>query len=346
MCGPRCFPVDTSCIGQPAATRKTEAASSTPHRSRSRTSASGSSPRKHRLCLLRVPTGRATSFGSAVERWWPSNSTAPRSNPVGEPRPIADGVGVVVAAAHMAVAVSTNGTLLYASPGPERLTWFDRAGKRLGTVGDPGLYAPNSFRISPDGSQIAATRVEAGRDLWLIDAERGTSRRTTYDSGGGYYPQWSPDGRTLLFLGENISALHRKDAAGAAPGQRLATWPVSNLTDWSRDGGFLLYTQTAETKADIWVVPVTPDGHLVPELSPGRICARRSMNPRPASHPNRTHAGSRTSQMRVGAPKSTSSPSPNHAARTGSRRMAARHRNGGRTAGSCSIDRWLARSRP
>jgi hypothetical protein len=188
--------------------------------------------------------------------------------PVGEPRPITDDVGVVVAVAHMAVAVSANGTLLYASPGPERLTWFDRAGKQLGTVGDPGLYAPNSLRISPDGSQIAVTRVDAGRDLWLIDAKRGTSRRMTYDSGGGYFPQWSPDGRTLLFLGENVSALHRKDTAGSAPGQRLATWPVSNITDWSRDGGFLLYTQTAETKSDIWAVRVTPDGHLVPDAQP------------------------------------------------------------------------------
>jgi hypothetical protein len=39
--------------------------------------------------------------------------------------------------------------------------------------------------------------------------------------------------------------------------------PISNLTDWSQDGRFLLNTQyTAETKSDIWVVPVTPDGQL------------------------------------------------------------------------------------
>jgi hypothetical protein len=120
----------------------------------------------------------------------------------GEPRPIADGVGVVAATADMTVSVSTKGTLLYASQNLERLTWFDRSGKQRGTVGDPALYAPRSYRISPDGNQIAATRAESGRDLWLIDVNRGTSRRVTYGSGGGYYPQWSPDSRTLLFLGD------------------------------------------------------------------------------------------------------------------------------------------------
>jgi hypothetical protein len=180
----------------------------------------------------------------------------------GEPRPIADGVGVVGATALMAVAVSNNGTLLYAPADRQQLVWFDRAGKRLGTVGDPGLYFQN-LRISPDGKQIATTRVEAGRELWLIDADRGTSRRTTHDSGGGFDPQWSPDGHTILFVGDNLTALYRKDATGSAPDQRLLPLPISNLTDWSRDGRFLLNTRTTvETHGDIWVVPVTPDGQL------------------------------------------------------------------------------------
>ena len=186
----------------------------------------------------------------------------------GEPRPIAEGVGFVGAAAQMAVAVSTSGTLLYASADPQQLTWFDRDGKQLGTVGDPGLYFTN-LRISPDGRQIATTRVEAGRELWLIDADRGTSRRTTYDSGGGFDPQWSPDSRTILFAGENMTALVRKDASGAAPDQRLAPMPISNLTDWSRDGRFLLNTRTTvETQNDIWVVPVTADGRLAADAQP------------------------------------------------------------------------------
>jgi Tol biopolymer transport system component len=185
----------------------------------------------------------------------------------GQPRSIAEGVGVIGAAAYMAVAASSaSGTLLYGSQGLEQLTWFDRTGRRLGTVGDPALYAPRSVRISPDGRQIAATRTETGRDLWLTDANDGTSRRMTHDRRGGYYPQWSPDGRTLLFMGDTLSALYRKDTAGSAPDQRLTTSGGLNLTDWSRDGHFLLETRkSGATNMDVWAVPVTSDGRLVPD---------------------------------------------------------------------------------
>jgi hypothetical protein len=182
----------------------------------------------------------------------------------GDPRPIAEGVGVVTASALMAVTASNNGTLLYASPDLQQLTWFDRSGKRLEAVGDPGLHFPN-LRISPDGRQIATTRIDAGRELWLINADRGTSRRTTYGSQGGWTAQWSPDSRTILFT--DLVDLFRKDATGAAPGQRLAPFPLFNLTDWSRDGRFVLNTRiTVETRDDIWVLPVTADGRLAPDV--------------------------------------------------------------------------------
>jgi hypothetical protein len=61
--------------------------------------------------------------------------------------------------------------------------------------------------------------------------------------------------------------LFRKDATGAAPGQRLAPFPLFNLTDWSRDGRFVLNTLiTVETRDDIWVLPVTADGRLAPDV--------------------------------------------------------------------------------
>src|SRR5262249_30039809 len=52
---------------------------------------------------------------------------------------------------------------------------------------------------------------------------------------------------------------------------RLAPWPARDyvLTDWSRDGHSVLNTRnTIETQTDIWVVPVTPDGHLAPDVPP------------------------------------------------------------------------------
>ena len=186
----------------------------------------------------------------------------------GEPRPIADGVGILAAAADMAVSVSNTGTLVYAPQELFQLTWFDRGGKHLGTLGDPGQYL--SIRFSPDGKQIATTRTEVGRELWLMDVDRGTSSRATFDSRGGFYAQWSPDGRTIVFIGDNITALYRKDATGVAPDERLAPWqPPDALTDWSLDARLLLNTRYgAQTGGDIWVVPVTPDGHLSADQQP------------------------------------------------------------------------------
>jgi Tol biopolymer transport system component len=107
--------------------------------------------------------------------------------------------------------------------------------------------------------------------MWLIDVERGISRRTTFDSRGGFFSQWSPDGRWILFVGDNATALYRKDPTGVASDERLAPWPFEDyeLTDWSRDGHSVLNTRrTVGTQDDIWVVPVTPDGHLSGDASP------------------------------------------------------------------------------
>jgi len=102
----------------------------------------------------------------------------------------------------------------------------------------------------------------------------------THDRGGGYFPQWSPDGRTLLFMGDALSALFRKDAAGALADERLAPSLAFCLTDWSPDGHFVLETRRSAvrrnaeleadaaagaTQFDIWMLPVTSDGRLNPD---------------------------------------------------------------------------------
>ena len=101
----------------------------------------------------------------------------------------------------------------------------------------------------------------------LFDLDRGSFIR----SHGGFSPQWSPDGRTILLWHPWPSALHRKDAIRTTPDQRVAPWPTEDwaLTDWSRDGRLVLNTRnTVETRADLWVVPVTPDGHLAADAQP------------------------------------------------------------------------------
>jgi Tol biopolymer transport system component len=185
--------------------------------------------------------------------------------PTGEVRIVADRVAMS-GAGGMNAAVSRN-LLLYGGAGTEsQFTWFDRAGKRLSVVGDSGEY--QSFRLSPDGRRMLAARAKpGGRDLWLLDADRGVASRLTSTPGLKGYPTWSSDGRTTLFGSGAPFNLFRKAAAGGGDEQRLMQ--SSNLqypSDWSRDGRFLLYTEIAPgTGSDLWILPVTPEGKVAPD---------------------------------------------------------------------------------
>ena len=88
--------------------------------------------------------------------------------------------------------VSANGVLAYQSAGVSalHLTWLDRAGKRLGTVGDPGDLGEVQF--SPDRRTAAVTVGEASsgkeNDIWLYDVLRGLRTRFTFGPAPGEEP--------------------------------------------------------------------------------------------------------------------------------------------------------------
>ena len=57
-----------------------------------------------------------------------------------------------------------------------RLTWFDRSGTALGTVGPDGEHDYADFRLSPDDTRLAASLVDpklSVPDIWLFDLARG-----------------------------------------------------------------------------------------------------------------------------------------------------------------------------
>jgi hypothetical protein len=99
--------------------------------------------------------------------------------------------------------VSDAGVLIYRSVAPEsQLTWFDRTGKRLATVGDAAPIS--SFDLSPEGSSVVFDMLDAdGRlsDLWLLDLEHGQTSRFTFDHAINRTPRWSYDGKRIAFVG-------------------------------------------------------------------------------------------------------------------------------------------------
>src|SRR6185295_12944000 len=121
----------------------------------------------------------------------------------GDPFPVADQVPSVGPGLAL-FSASPTGVLAYvrgAAPPISRLTWMDRAGKTLGFVGEPGVYA--NLSLSPDERRIAVSTTAgspANRDIWLIDLARAdTTSRLTFDPGVEADPIWSPDGSQILF---------------------------------------------------------------------------------------------------------------------------------------------------
>jgi len=66
------------------------------------------------------------------------------------------------------------------------LTWFDRSGQALGTVGEADRSL-SQRKVSPDGRRVTVQRAVAGNtDLWLL--EGGRTSRSTFDAATDIRP--------------------------------------------------------------------------------------------------------------------------------------------------------------
>jgi dipeptidyl aminopeptidase/acylaminoacyl peptidase len=202
----------------------------------------------------------------------------------GEVRSVVQQVAWAVAPWNLgAFSVSQTGTLTYRLGGGThtQFTWFDRAGRALGTVGPPGDYLAPA--LSPDGSRIAFTRRDddpAG-DIWTIDVARQTLSRVTLGPGTDIYPVWAPDGSTLVFESTEEGLLARAASSTEAPRHLLASPSLLIPTQISSDGrSVIFFADTGGTTGfDIFELPMTgnakpaplvqsPVSDVEPQLSP------------------------------------------------------------------------------
>ncbi len=157
--------------------------------------------------------------------------------------------------------VSEDGVLIVTSTYPgDQITWFDRTGKRLGTIGRPGLHV--NPQLSPDELTVAADDMDAERfssDISLFPVLHGAASRLTF--GGSGRAVWSPDGIRIAFESSN-NALYTKTSAGTEneglllEGMNLPD-DYRHLCEWSHDGRFLIYSQEdAKTGYDLWMLPL------------------------------------------------------------------------------------------
>ena len=175
----------------------------------------------------------------------------------GDPVPIADSVG--------SFSVSDSGILSYtaaATADEYQLQWFDRNGKILSTVGQPGLYSAPA--ISPDGNRLAVGVLDPhvnSRDLWLFDLKRNTSSRLTFDPTDESNPAWSHDDSQIVFTSTQTGNrdIYEKAASGLGTSQLVfaSKDQQKSVDDWSPDDRYVVYDTTSP--GSLWILPLFGD---------------------------------------------------------------------------------------
>ena len=184
--------------------------------------------------------------------------------------PVAEHVQLAAAGAQLGeFSVSANGDLVYRGGlGNLRLTWLDRAGKHLGTLGDAAqftvvAYSPFSgVQFSPDHKTVGVQMRDAvgNVDVWLFDTVHGLRTRFTSELAYDTAPVWSPDGRTIVFRSNRKGPFdfYRKPADGSRDEELLyADELVKGGASFSPDGKYLAYFAQGDPKtgSDIWILP-------------------------------------------------------------------------------------------
>jgi Tol biopolymer transport system component len=157
--------------------------------------------------------------------------------------------------------VSQTGLLVYRQIRLRRtqLVWLDRTGKELARIGEPSNYA--GLHLGADGHTLAAVLSDSAggnADAWSVDLRTSQTTRSTFLSApSSIFAAASPDGARLA-VGTS--------AVGASAGSTLWIQPISgsgsrqpllekgsfNVSDWSKDGAYLIGdTQAAESGFDV-----------------------------------------------------------------------------------------------
>ncbi len=184
------------------------------------------------VCGLYLPTGHLIYAAGEAIHAVPFDLK--RLAVTGTARPVVDSVAMNYSDGAAAFDVSENGTLAYM---PVRsymtesdLVLVDRQGKE-----SPALPASDRYdhpRLSPDGSRVAVDIRSANSvgDIWVFQVGRAGGTRVTSEGARDFGPEWTPDGRELIYSSEHPTYdLYRRAADASRPAEPLLTGTLRPL---------------------------------------------------------------------------------------------------------------------
>lgn len=189
----------------------------------------------------------------------------------GDPVPVGDPVRYIPGAMAGIFTASDNGLLVYqggASIPGARVSWRDFDGNLVDALDD--IVQQDNMRVSPTGSNFAIEVFDntgGTADIWMYDVERRIRTRFTFDPANDLMPVWSPDGSEVAFSSNrNGKAGIYVKGFGGASNEQLILEDTADLwtSDWTADGGHIVYTRADSTATgDIYALPVG-DGSAEP----------------------------------------------------------------------------------
>jgi Tol biopolymer transport system component/DNA-binding winged helix-turn-helix (wHTH) protein len=173
--------------------------------------------------------------------------------------------------------VSARGVIAYQSfDSRSQFIWVDRTGKRLAAASPTGINASYA-RLSPDGRWLATAAFDIDRgvtDVWLYDTRTGTGRKAISRPGISHIPVWSPDSRRLVYLWDRSwPRLALSSLDGTSDPEPMPNTGLMNPTDWSSDGRFILYNNSAlpaitqGVPSDVFAIDMARGRKVIPLLT-------------------------------------------------------------------------------
>ncbi len=195
----------------------------------------------------------------------------------GEPVMVSGRVSYEPSVIYSAFAVGGDDTVVYSvgsGAALSALTWYDRTGKELGQVGEPGLMANPS--ISPDGNYAVADIADlktSNVDVWIEDLVHHTASRFTFDPAEEATGVWSRDGTRIAYRSNGVlgsGEIEIKKASGLEAAKQIyTTRPQDDImpNSWSLGDQSILCTYEPAGGGSNLVLVDATSGKVTPFLA-------------------------------------------------------------------------------